>query len=113
MGILSLFQRLEENSSSDLFCYSFLLDATSIISTLALTVVLYDLNGDRTEDFWTGSSKHYAYCNKAIDAKSVTPKDPFYAVVNGIVPNPYRLKLFPGYRYFLSNQDGSQYYYFL
>ncbi len=48
-----------------------------------------------------------------IEINTIDGKDPFYAYVTGIVTKPYRLKLFSGNRYFISNKDGSQYYYCL
>lgn len=107
----SIFRRLEENGSSNLFGYSFLMEVEGLT---ALTVTLCTLDGNRTEHYWAAvPNLKPMYREKIIDKKAIDGSDPFYAVVNGIVSNPYRLKLFPGYRYFLSNQDGSQFYYCL
>lgn len=38
---------------------------------------------------------------------------PFYPIANGIVKKPYRIKLFYGGRYLVSNQDGSEFYFYI
>lgn len=79
------------------------------------------------DDLWLGTTGGYLHSrdlDQAINERdaskvkdvyfdNIDGSDPLYAVVKGIVSKPYRLKLFSGNRYFVSNEDGTQYYYYL
>ena len=102
----SILSRLQECTDSKGFCVTFCKDneCTAIFS-----------NGHYSAS-WKASNNSYKYSHNNntpidIDFSSIGDKDPFYAVINGIVAHPYTFKIFPGNRFFIANRDGSQYSY--
>ncbi len=61
-----------------------------------------------------GPSEKYVCKNGRIEPYMVPEiACPLYPIANGMVKNPYRIKLFYGGRYLVSNKDGSEYYFYI
>ena len=83
-------------------------------------LICYKNSNPSSQLFWgTGGGEYWFRqdnrdgkgSKKTISKLSVEPYDPFYAVITGAVQHPWRLKIFDHGRYFISNSDGSEFYF--
>lgn len=83
-------------------------------------MICYKNSNQSSQLFWGAGGGEYWFrqdnrdgkgSKKTISKLSVEPYDPFYAVITGAVQHPWRLKIFDHGRYFISNSDGSEFYF--